>query len=273
MAYCEVAAGVSLYYEDFGEGQAIVFTSAGAQNHKQWEGQVAGLAPRFRTITYDWRGTGLSDKPRGDYTGASAAEDICALVERIDLAPAVLVGHGIGAHPTLLTAEARPDLVKGVVLASGGPWFCGDHDGVHGGLSDAFMAYLQRTSGLASEKGIAYADTYAELARDWLYHQRPSDAVIASVLEQALSWPQFVLNEYVRSMRDINHRDRLEHITCPTLILQGRHDHKQRYEGALYMAKKIPNAQMITLENSAHMGQQEEVNAFNKAINDFASGL
>ena len=50
MPLCEVARGVELYYEVFGEGPPIVFTSAGNLTHKIWMGQVAGLAPDIRTI-------------------------------------------------------------------------------------------------------------------------------------------------------------------------------------------------------------------------------
>jgi pimeloyl-ACP methyl ester carboxylesterase len=102
MPLCEATDGVHLYYEDFGDGQALIFTPAGVQTHKMWEGQAAGLSDRFRTITYDWRGTGASDKPRTGYTGEAAAADLAALVETLGTAPAVLVGHGIGSHVTLL---------------------------------------------------------------------------------------------------------------------------------------------------------------------------
>lgn len=68
MPYCDVADDVALYYEDFGAGSPVVFTNAGNLTHKMWMGQVAALAPAFRTITYDIRGTGFSAKPRLGYT-------------------------------------------------------------------------------------------------------------------------------------------------------------------------------------------------------------
>ena len=41
----EVAPDIRLYYEDFGDGKAIVFTSAGIQTREMWEDQAAELSP------------------------------------------------------------------------------------------------------------------------------------------------------------------------------------------------------------------------------------
>jgi pimeloyl-ACP methyl ester carboxylesterase len=269
MSLCEVAQGVSLYYEDFGEGPAVVFTAAGSLTHKMWESQIAALAGEYRTVSYDWRGTGASDKPRSGYTPKILAADLCALIENLGLAPAVLVGHGIGTHVTLLAAANRPDLTRGIVLASGAPWYSGDHEGVTGGLSPDFIEFLKRTNELGDPRGVPYAAACAELAENWLFHRPQASAVHHAILEQALSWPQAVINMVARGMAGIDHRLRFRQIECPTLVIQGRYDRKQRYEGAVYLAQQIKNARLVTLENSAHMGQIEELNAFNLALSEF----
>lgn len=271
MPYCSGADGVKLYYEDFGDGPAMVFTNAGLQTHKQWEGQVASLADEFRTITYDWRGTGQSDKPRSGYTAERAAADLCALVETLGVAPAILVGHGIGTHVTFMAATSRPDLVRGMVLASGGPWFCGERDGVAGGLSNEFLDFIVGKSSKPKDaRGISDPQIFGDLAEHWLFHRPQTPAVVNSVLEQALEWPHYPHAAYLKSMREVDHRHRFGQVRWPTLIIQGRHDHKQRYEGACYMAEQIPGAKLVTLEDSAHMGQLEEINAFNQALVRFA---
>jgi pimeloyl-ACP methyl ester carboxylesterase len=269
MPYLDTGAGVRLYYEDFGAGPAVVFTSAGQLTHRMWEAQVAGLAGEFRTVTYDWRGTGASDTPRDGYTGDAVAGDLSALVQRLGIGPAVLVGHGIGSHIVMLAAAARPDLVKAMVLVSTAPWFTGERDGVAAGAPAAFLDTMFPRSGPKAERGVPYADLLAEMGADWLYHRPPSAAVLQALLEQGLSWPQFVIGAYAKSMREIDHRQRLGQFACPCLILQGRHDKKQRYEGAEYMARRIKGARLVTLEDSAHMGQEEEINTFNRHLLGF----
>ena len=272
MPYCEVSPGVRLYVQDFGDGLPIVFVNAGQVTHRMWESQVAHFAGAYRTITWDWRGTGNSDKPPAGYTVETCTENLCALIERIDAAPARLVAHGIGTHVALLAAAARPDLVAALVLVSAAPWFAGERDGVAGGVSQAFLDYLARGNAMQDERGIPYAQACEELG-DWLFHRPQRSAVMQWLLDQAFSWPQFVINAYARSMRDLDHRERMRTLDCPTLIIQGRHDRKQRYEGAVYMAQCIRGARLVTLEDSAHMGEIEEVGNFNRHVEAFLAGL
>jgi len=267
--FLDAGEGVQLYYEDFGTGPAVVFTNAGNLTHKMWEAQVAGIAGEFRTITYDWRGTGASDKPRGGYTGDAAAGDLCAVVERLGVGPAVLVGHGIGSHVVMLAAARRPDLAKALVLVSTAPWFTGERDGIDGGTSAEFLHFMFARSGPNDPRGVPYAEVLAEMGAAWLFHHPQSAAVQHAILEQALTWPQYVVSAYAKSMMEIDHRSRFARIECPCLIVQGRHDRKQRYQGAAYMAKQIRGARLVTLEDSAHMGQIEEINAFNRALLGF----
>lgn len=269
MPLCEVARGVELYYEDFGEGPPIVFTSAGNLTHKIWMGQVAGLAPDIRTITYDIRGTGLSTKPRAGYSAPAAAADLCALTERLALGPATMVAHGIGTHIALMAAEKRPDLVSGLVLLSGGPWFHGERDGVTAGVADDFLAFLTGQC----ERGVPYPQICEEMIGTWLFRNPPTTGVVHALLEQALAWPQFVLNALSQSMRDVDHRHRLPILSCPILIVHGRHDRKQLFVGAAHMAKLARTARLVTLEHSAHMGQLEELVTFNRLLAEFVRAI
>jgi non-heme chloroperoxidase len=273
MPHCAVDEGVELYVEDFGEGDALVFTSAGNLTHKMWDGQVAYLARHFRTVTYDWRGTGQSAKPRGGYTADAAVRDLCRLVENLKLRRVTLVGHGIGSHVAMLAAHARPDLVRSLVLLSTAPWFAGERDGVAGGISAEFLQFLQDREARPDAASIPYAQGCAEMAEQWLFFRPAHPAVLYAVLEQALAWPQFVIESYAQSMRLLDHRALLAALRCPTLILQGRHDRKQRYEGAVYLQQRLPDSRLVTLEQSAHMGQIEELARVNRTIHEFLSTL
>ena len=274
MNYVQAADGVRLYVEDFGRGQPVLFICGAHLTHKSWDSQVAALAGEFRTVTFDWRGTGASDKPRDGYAGEAAAADALALIDGLGLAPAVLVGHGLGAHLALLAAYAAPQKVKGLVLTAAAPWFSGERDGVAGGVSDEFLRFvISRYGAGAAESGSPYQQICYELGTQWVFHRPQSPGVYLAMLDQALAWPQHVLNMYAESMRAIDHRGRLGSLRVPTLILQGRHDRKQRYDGAVHMARLIPGAQLKTLEDSATMANIEDVAAFNRELAAFVRAL
>ena len=266
MPLCEVSTGVRLYYEDFGEGHPIVFIGGGQSTHTLWCSQVAALAHEFRAVTFDWRGTGASDKPRSGYTIDVAAADVGALMDSLGLASATLVGHGLGSHLALLTADARPQAVDGLFLAAAAPWMSGERDGQIGGLPEDFLLFVTSQQG----RSVPYPETCFELGDKWMFHAPQSPGINQWVLEQALTWPQYVLDSYAASLRRIDHRERLPRISCPAVIAQGRHDRKQRYEGASYLANAMPNARLLTFEDSAHMPMVEETGAFNAALLDFA---
>jgi pimeloyl-ACP methyl ester carboxylesterase len=151
------------------------------------------------------------------------------------------------------------------VLVSGGPWFSGERDGVTGGLAAEFLAFLtNRAAG-----GVPYADICEEMIQTWLFAKTPSAGVVHALLEQALAWPQAVLNAFSGSMRSLDHRQRLTRIKIPALVMHGRGDRKQLHDGAIHTARLLPNGRLVTLERSAHMLQLEEPNAFNEALSRF----
>src|SRR5699024_7698452 len=126
--------------------------------------------------------------------------------------PAILVGHGMGAHVSLLATFQRKDLVAGLMLADGAPWYVGVKDGVEGGMPREFL------DGAASASGLSYPDTLYRTVENWMFYNKPSDALAYALVQDGLTWPLFVADEYDRNMESIDHRSRLETIECPTSV-------------------------------------------------------
>jgi pimeloyl-ACP methyl ester carboxylesterase len=167
MPYIEVAPDIRLSYEDFGDGPPIVFTHAGLTTHKMWDHQVAALAARFRTVAYDWRGVGASDKPRGSYSVDTLVADLSALITGLNLGRATLVGHGVGTHVALLATAIHPELVARLVLVSGAPWFKGDRE-AEGGFSLEFTEWFN-----AQMAGLLAPQASASLYERFMFHRDP----------------------------------------------------------------------------------------------------
>ena len=63
--------------------------------------------------------------------------------------------------------------------------------------------------------------------------------------------------------------DRLGEVTHPVLVLAGRHDRTCAVGASEEMAPRLPDAQLVVFENSAHMTFAEEQDAYLATVRKF----
>ncbi len=108
--------GTQIYYKDWGKGRPIVFSHGWPLSADAWEDQMFFLASHgYRCIAHDRRGHGRSSQPWNGNEMDTYADDLAALVEKLDLKNAIHVGHStgggevaryIGRHGTKRAAKA-----------------------------------------------------------------------------------------------------------------------------------------------------------------------
>lgn len=111
-----VVDGLKLYYELEGDGPPLVLVHGSWDDHRSWDYLLPNLVPRFRVLRYDRRGHGASECPPGQGRISEDVADLAGLIERLDLAPAHIVGHSYGATVTLLLALEHPQLCRTVTI-------------------------------------------------------------------------------------------------------------------------------------------------------------
>ncbi len=82
---------------------------------------MSEIGKSHRVTAYDLRGHGYSDVPSNGYTSAHHAQDLIALMDRLGIHRAKLVGHSFGAVIALHAAVRFPDRVEALVLSD--PYF------------------------------------------------------------------------------------------------------------------------------------------------------
>lgn len=110
--------GLTLHCElDGPEGSVpLVFVNSLGTDLRIWNGVTPGFTDRFRTVRYDKRGHGLSDAPAGLHGLAEHTRDLHLLLERFEVAPAVVVGVSVGGMIAMDLASRHPDAVRALVL-------------------------------------------------------------------------------------------------------------------------------------------------------------
>lgn len=118
MAHVE-GAGVDLHYEERGAGRGLLVIHGMDSNAASWSAALDELAAAgARAVVYDRRGYGSSGAPE-PYVATTVQEqsqDAAAVLETLDLAPALLVGEGFGALVALDLLVRRPELATAAVL-------------------------------------------------------------------------------------------------------------------------------------------------------------
>jgi alpha-beta hydrolase superfamily lysophospholipase len=80
--------GIKLYYELHGSGDALALVHGSWVDATAWRFVLAGLAESFRVLTYDRRGHSRSERPATQGSFDEDGDDLAALLEALDLAPA-----------------------------------------------------------------------------------------------------------------------------------------------------------------------------------------
>jgi pimeloyl-ACP methyl ester carboxylesterase len=114
--------GVRLHYVERGSGEPLVLLHGNGSMIEDFEssGLIDLAAKNYRVIVFDRPGFGHSDRPRNVvWTPDAQAELIKLALERLGVSHAIVLGHSWGAAVAVALALKFPDLVRGLVLASG----------------------------------------------------------------------------------------------------------------------------------------------------------
>jgi pimeloyl-ACP methyl ester carboxylesterase len=111
--------GATVHYELVGSGPPLLCLAGTASDSASWGPLVPLLADRYRLILIDNRGAGRT-RAEGPLALTDMADDAAALLERLGIAEADVIGHSLGGFLTLLLAARHPTRAKRIVtLASG----------------------------------------------------------------------------------------------------------------------------------------------------------
>ncbi|MET9956100.1 alpha/beta hydrolase [Streptomyces sp. NPDC006339] len=256
------ARGIDLGIESFGDEDAPLVLLAGGPTMLSWPDALCErlAAGGRRVVRYDLRDSGEStttDPEAPAYTLRDLAADAAALAAALGGGPAHLAGIGIGGMVAQVAVLDRPDAFSALTLVGTRPVAPGPPDD---DLPDHDRATMSRLFARplpdwADREAVAeFAAAGAEIRGDdpaaaravaaWIWDRTPGTAppvqmanqlgLVFSRLDCAPRW-----------------RERLPDIEVPTLVVHGRHDRFFPVGNGEALAREIPGARLLVLEEAA----------------------
>jgi pimeloyl-ACP methyl ester carboxylesterase len=244
------ANGVELCAEAFGDpaDPAILLIHGTGSTMLSWDERLCArlaAAGRF-VVRYDWRDAGRSttyEAGHPPYTLRDLVADAIALLDAFGIERAHLVGMSGGAAIAQLAALDHPERVASLTLASASPVLAG---GEAGDLPPPTVAYAEPPRDDWVEYLVAAERPYSPH-----FDEAAARALAARVVERARDIEASVTNPYLVEAGP-SWRARLGAIAAPTLVTHGREDPMFPFAHAEALAREIPGAQLLALDDTGH---------------------
>jgi pimeloyl-ACP methyl ester carboxylesterase len=231
-----------------------------------WEPWAGVLDKQYRVIRFDLPGFGLTGPdPNGDYTDQRTVEILAALMDRLGIEKADLIGNSLGGKIAWNFAAAYPERVNRLVLISPDGFASpGFEYGVKPKLPFIMrlLPYTLPRFMLRMNLVIAYADP-KKLSDATL--TRYQDMMLAPGDRQAL---------LVRTQQVFLEPPgpRLAKITAPTLILWGEEDRMIPFSNSADYMRDLPHAKLVALPGLGHVPFEESPAASLPPVMAFLDG-
>jgi 3-oxoadipate enol-lactonase len=250
------ANGISIHLETAGQGPSVVLLHEMGGTLDSWDGIFPALSERFRTLRYDQRGSGLSEKVRQPITTEILVDDLEAVLQASGLAPPYhFVTVAAATMQALIYMTRHPDRIASFV-------FCNPFTGA----DPSRVAALEERAGLAEREGLRKAiavtldkswppdigerSAYATYRGRYLAH----DPVCFAALNRAIARP------------NVTHL--AKEIRRPTMVVAGRFDQVRPPAASEQFAQTIPGAR-FELIDAVHMMPAQAAGPLLALLNDF----
>jgi pimeloyl-ACP methyl ester carboxylesterase len=255
---------INMYYEIHGDGFPLVMIMGLAANVDWWPPEFLEEIPKeFKTIIFDNRGAGRTDKPDIEYSIKIFADDTVGLMDALNIKKAHLLGISMGGMIAQEIVLNYPERVEKLVL-------CATHCGGAKYIlpSPEIMEILMKgTEGMTPEEGtelmisLIFTEDFIKNNPDYIERTREN------ILKEYI--PDFSYQRQIGAAMKFNSGRRLKKVKTPTLIVQGRKDVLVQPQNADLLAKLIPGSRVAYFDNSGHAVHSQETEIVNKTILEF----
>jgi len=252
--------GQRIYFEDTGgDGTPVILAHGFLMDREMFVHQVAALRDRYRVITWDERGFGLTEYDGEPFSYWDSAADCLGLLDHLGIERAVVGGMRQGGFLSLRVALTAPERVRALVLLD-----------TQAGTEDpeALPGY--------------------EMMRDTWLAAGPVDELVEAIAGLIISDPEvnpvwiakwkqrgndFIQQPFATLVTRDDVTDRLGEITCPALVVLGTEDISISMDRAEVLAAGLSGCKGVVAVGGAHAANLTNPTPVNAAMLAFLADL
>lgn len=236
--------GARIWYSAYGSGPAVILLHGGLGHSGNWGHQVPTLVGTgHRTVVIDSCGHGRSTRDSRPFMYELMASDVLAVMDALHLEKAAVVGWSDGACTALILAIQAPSRIAGVFF---------------------FACNMDPTS----TKQIAWPNPILDRC---LSRHAKDYARLSATPDQFKEFAEAV-DQMMKSQPNYTARD-LADIRVPVSIVQSEHDEFIKLKHAEYLARSIPEAELILLRDVSHFAPLQRPDQFNGVTLGFLGNI
>ncbi|NLY36497.1 MAG: alpha/beta hydrolase [Tissierellia bacterium] len=261
--------GVCISYNLKGEGTALVFVHGWSGSQEDFAGSARRLAKKYKTLTYDQRGHGLSDRPLSGYNLKRLVRDLFELICELELEKLVLIGHSMGGAVLLEYLKTfGPKGVAAIVLVDMSPKLINDENWDLGLYNGTYKEENFKEDILSMKEDFqAHSFNFLKNMLPGLKDEKLRalialrNKVVAPGYEPGLImlWEDMALMDYRRDLEDIE---------IPVAVFRGEFSFHSE-DCALYMKSKLERGSIVEFKGCTHQLILENPRGFEREVENF----
>jgi pimeloyl-ACP methyl ester carboxylesterase len=262
--------GFQMNYEDVGAGPPVLLVHGYPLDRTLWTHQIEAFKGDYRLIVPDLRGHGQSEAPSGPYRMDQMADDLRALLRKLDVEGIVLAGLSMGGYVAFAFWRNYPHLVRGLVLAD----TRAAADTVEG--RDNRYATVERVQ--AEGTGAVVEGMLPKLLSPTTLEGKPN--VVLHARRMMAGTPATGVVGALQGMAERpDSTVTLATISVPTLIVVGEDDvitppaEAAAMQNAIQAASPTASVTLARIPDAGHLAPLENPAAFNQALRQFLDSV
>jgi len=257
--------GTQIFYKDWGKGQPIVFSHGWPLSADDWDTQMLFFGLRgYRVIAHDRRGHGRSDQTWDGNDMDTYADDLSAVIEKLDLHDAIMVGHSTGGGEVAryLGRHGTQRVAKAALVSAVPPLMLKTETNPAGAPMSVF-------DGLRSALAANRPQFYKDVTIPFYGYNRPGAKISEGLREHW--WLQGMLGgvkahyDSIKAFSETDFTEDLKKIDIPVLVMHGDEDQVVPIVAAGPMsAKLLPHATLKVypgFPHGMHATNADQINA------------